>query len=1299
MKWKKSLKRRVLAWMITIAMVLSMAPTTAFAEELPQSTGCTHQHDESCGYVEAVAEVPCNKECSDTNEDDVIEHVEDCSYTPAVEGHECNHVHDESCGGLEEEPEANNPEQNNPGPAEPELSEELKALQESINALPTVDAYKAMTEEEQEEVYETAAAISEKYCALSQEDQDKLDITKMEELFAVINEGAETYDTNAAVNFLNSGYPYGKDMDNSQITLVIEVKGEATSYQWEEAETKDGTFTTISGATASTYTFTPTSGKWYRCKVDGTASEAVMAVKPGSDGRTWTKPNGGDSNPSWYIGNGTMAYMVNDTSFDVTGLYTKKNIDYMLCTSFGRKWDLYSSQSAKPMAGTTTSASLDAFRVSFDARDAYAVIFEADLADGQQAFSFGCDTQLGDNYTSGSYSDAAALYAMVKNEVLQQIAMIGAGTLEGAADEDPAFVIAPITPASNFWIGYFSSRQTFAYKIADNPRTETATALIDGQEVVTLLEGKDSGMTMSWMNIPSGGSVQFQFSVGDVAHTGAVNGKVNYKNETLTGLDPETTYIIKAGNEEYKITSNANGEIPLAGQDDDSKSYDFVGKNLTIAKQGSDDTPAEVEVAGRPDTPSNPSDLGDNQNTTPAVVDKIEIVELTQTSVTISPTKGQQYAYSTDNGVSWTTLSSVNSNGNYVIDNLGEGSKVKIRTRVAATSEAPASQWSEPTEVSLKSTVEVSASGWSGDYDGNAHSIEVTSSTEGATITYSSMADANYSTTNPTFVTAGIHTVYYRVTADGYYPAYGSKTITIYPGAEYSVKVESDENGTAGILYGEESLAQANIGYGSKVTLVATPNTGYRLRKWEVTAPEGLVITNNTFTMPEEAVTVKAIFEKIPTYTSEPDKPEPPTESYIIPVKNENTVQVEAEITDGSAKVSEITEDTLSQVVNNNDKESKVDTITIDLSGAKQEVTAVKLSKDSVETLAKVTKDKENGIEKVTIELTKATVELDNKTLETLVMEAKGTDIELVVEDKVQENLNNVQQEALSNYQVATTFEAYFTSDGVKIHDFNGGNVTVAVKFTPEEGKNPNYYHMIYIADDGAVTRYETKYENGSIIFTTTHFSDYAIIYDETVTKVVSMFGKLRARSSKQTEDSIELKWDKIKGADGYIIYGAKCNTKDEKYSFKALKTIANKDTLTWTQTDLEKGTYYKYRVKAYKLVDGKKVMIAASVDVHAVTKGGKYGVAKRVELVSLGDIKGTNVITVTNGQTIQIEAKEVQADKPIHYHRALCYESSNEKVATVTKDGLITAVGKGTCHIYVYAQNGVYKTVKVTVK
>ncbi|MGN0166822.1 MAG: InlB B-repeat-containing protein, partial [Acetatifactor sp.] len=69
--------------------------------------------------------------------------------------------------------------------AEPPKAYEV--LQERINALPSVEEYRVMTAEEQEAAYETAAAISDEYFELSEEEMALVDITRLEELFMEIN--------------------------------------------------------------------------------------------------------------------------------------------------------------------------------------------------------------------------------------------------------------------------------------------------------------------------------------------------------------------------------------------------------------------------------------------------------------------------------------------------------------------------------------------------------------------------------------------------------------------------------------------------------------------------------------------------------------------------------------------------------------------------------------------------------------------------------------------------------------------------------------------------------------------------------------------------------------------------------------------------------------------------------------------------------------------------------------------------------------------------------------------------------
>ena len=185
-----------------------------------------------------------------------------------------------------------------------------------------------------------------------------------------------------------------------------------------------------------------------------------------------------------------------------------------------------------------------------------------------------------------------------------------------------------------------------------------------------------------------------------------------------------------------------------------------------------------------------------------------------------------------------------------------------------------------------------------------------------------------------------------------------------------------------------------------------------------------------------------------------------------------------------------------------------------------------------------------------------------------------------------------------------------------------------------------------------------------------------------------SNFGLLKAKTTKITKNSVTVKWNKVKNADGYIVYGAKCGAKSK---YKVLKVVSGKTT-SYTQKKLKKGTYYKYNIVAFKNINGAKVTTAVSKKIHATTLGGKYGVAKAVKV-------NKTKATIKKGKTFKIKASEIKKDKKIRRHRAICYESSNTAVATVNAKGKVKGVKKGKCTIYVYAQNGVYKTVNIKVK
>lgn len=655
--------------------------------------------------------------------------------------------------------------------------------------------------------------------------------------------GGNTDPSEEEVVFMNNGYPYGKNMTNSSITLVMDVTGEAATYQWQSATSKRGPFTDIEGANGSTYTFTPTHGYWYRCVVDGTASRAVKAVIPTSDnGNTWTKPN-----TCWYISNGVMAYMANGNGFDIVGLYTKDGKNYMLGTSYDKVWRLYSRSDSEPSAETATSqvsvASLAALRLSFDPMNTHDLIFDAELGEGQHSFAIGADANIGNSITSSDSADEAVLAATVKNGELQQIAMMGVAKAADAADDTPSFVLAPITQASYYWIGDYDSRRIFEYNTGSSSYIKE-TAEINGQNAASLVEGIDSGLTMSWTNVEDGGHIGFKFSVGAVADVGAVTGQVDYITENLTDLDGDTSYIITVDGESYEIVSDMYGDIALEGTDDNDVSYSLFGKNISISKKDSQDTPADITVAARPEAPSAPKTLADIQNPTPADMESaadgegIEIVSVTGDSVTVSPLGGQQYQYSMD-GAAWTVLDDLNVSDNYVISGLEENQRVYVRTRYVANTTRPASLWSDAKAVSRDLIAGVTAEDTTCTYDGLIHSPSVTiaDGLDGASISYSLAADEPYTQTVPELKNAGTYKVYYLVTADECSPVFGDVTVTIEKKTITADKVIVDENAYiqgiqfSGLLDGDELV------YDEDYTVVL----------WDVTPGIETVVTTYRF--------------------------------------------------------------------------------------------------------------------------------------------------------------------------------------------------------------------------------------------------------------------------------------------------------------------------------------------------------------------------------------------------------------------------------------------------------------------
>lgn len=169
----------------------------------------------------------------------------------------------------------------------------------------------------------------------------------------------------------------------------------------------------------------------------------------------------------------------------------------------------------------------------------------------------------------------------------------------------------------------------------------------------------------------------------------------------------------------------------------------------------------------------------------------------------------------------------------------------------------------------------------------------------------------------------------------------------------------------------------------------------------------------------------------------------------------------------------------------------------------------------------------------------------------------------------------------------------------------------------------------------------------------------------------------------------ISLSWSKISGATGYECYWSYC---DGNQTYKAFsKTTSSKA----THKKLSNKRRYKYFVAAYKKIDGKKIYIAKSPVLHVAMKADKQTNAKAIKL-------NKSSVSLSIGKSFAVKAKATLENKrksAVAHTSAFRYYSSNKTVATVSPSGKISGTGAGTATIYVVANNGLTKTINVTVK
>lgn len=245
------------------------------------------------------------------------------------------------------------------------------------------------------------------------------------------------------------------------------------------------------------------------------------------------------------------------------------------------------------------------------------------------------------------------------------------------------------------------------------------------------------------------------------------------------------------------------------------------------------------------------------------------------------------------------------------------------------------------------------------------------------------------------------------------------------------------------------------------------------------------------------------------------------------------------------------------------------------------------------------------------------------------------------------------------------------TLSGIVVKRKAGEKVgTYAIKVSQKKGSNPNY-RITFKKGIFTIQQADQSKLKGKDIYRL---------------KLPVFFAK-----GKANKNSITLSWKKYAGATGYDVYWSYC---DGRINYKKVGTVKS-GKLSMSHKKLKKDHEYKYFIAAYKMVEGRKIYIARSNNVHVALKQASTTNAASIKV-------NRTEITLSVGKTFQLKCslKAEDSRKDLVSHTSpFRYYTTNSKVATVNKDGVIKAKGKGVCTIYILANNGVYKKVTVTVK
>ena len=490
----------------------------------------------------------------------------------------------------------------------------------------------------------------------------------------------------------------------------------------------------------------------------------------------------------------------------------------------------------------------------------------------------------------------------------------------------------------------------------------------------------------------------------------------------------------------------------------------------------------------------------------------------------------------------------------------GEPKPTEAGTYYAKATLASTDNYAEASKIAKieisKATFSVTAKGYSGIYDGQAHSITVDA--DGAQVTYSETESGAYSETKPSYSNAGTYTVYYKATKANHNDVTGSVSVEINKatlkatyageaiqyGQSPSLTVSVD-----GFVNGESASTAA--GYKAPTVTAESTNVGqYTL------TPTGGEADNYRFDYVAGVLTISSAEYPVSISTNTPTLTGSGT--VTLTVTADEGIQVSGvSCDDPSIQVTDNQDGTYSAALPNTTKtytftvnvvgdmsnyeggpatctvsvtrytspgggsssggssSSNVsgsgDDVSISASGgsvtASQMESAVKKADEGASITIKATGSSKislpaSGLESaadndnsLTLDLRYGEVTLSPEALSAVADQA-GSTVTLTVAPVDTDELNSRQQAAVGD---APVFDLTIRSGSTVISDFDGGLVTVSIPYELPSNQDPAGVVVWFMDDDGNITPCETMYDTRTetVIFTTWHFSKYVIGYEE----------------------------------------------------------------------------------------------------------------------------------------------------------------------------------------------------------